>query len=114
MLVFHNNAFDELTVIKGKKIFNSTVDFGYKLLFDLAERDFDAGWKCFDLASDETVDFIAAAIELNGDTEMAKTLRQFKASKPTNLKHVRDYLVGNRKYLQSKIFRYTVDNIEKF
>lgn len=87
---------------------------GYKLLFDLAERDFDAGWKCFDLASDETVDFIASAIELNGDTEMAKTLRQFKENKPTNLKYVRDYLVGNRKYLQSKIFRYTVDNIEKF
>lgn len=87
---------------------------GYKLLFDLAERDFDAGWKCFDLASDETVDFIASAIELNGDAEMAKTLRQFKQNKPTNLKYVRDYLVGNRKYLQSKIFRYTVENIEKF
>ncbi len=86
----------------------------YKLLFDLAERDFDAGWKCFELASDETVSFIASSIEINGDKEMAKTLVQFKSTKPTNMKHVRDYLVGNRKYLQSKIFRYTVDNINKF
>ncbi|MBE6530887.1 MAG: hypothetical protein E7679_02190 [Ruminococcaceae bacterium] len=86
----------------------------YKLLYDLAERDFDAGWKCFDLASDETVEFICAAIEMNGDTEVAGYLRQFKAAKPTNLKYVRDYLVKNRKYLQSKMFRYTVDNIEKF
>lgn len=87
---------------------------GYKLLFDLAERDFDAGWRCFDLASDETVNFIASAIELNGETDMASALREFKAIKPTNLKHVRDYLVGNRKYLQSKMFRYTVDNIDLF
>ena len=87
---------------------------GYKLLFDLAERDFDAGWKCFDLASDETVEFIAAAIEMNGEADIAKNLRELKETKPTNLKHVRDYLVGNRKYLQSKMFKYTVENIEKF
>ena len=86
----------------------------YKLLFDLAERDFDAGWRCFDLASDETVNFIASAIEMNGETDMANALRDFKATKPTNLKYVRDYLVGNRKYLQSKMFRYTVDNIDLF
>lgn len=86
----------------------------YKLLFDLAERDFDAGWKCFDLASDETVEFISAAIEANGDLEIANNLRQFKASKPTNLKHVRDYLVKNRKYLQGKMYRYTLENISKF
>lgn len=87
---------------------------GYKLLFDLAERDFDAGWKCFDLASDDTVEFIAAAIELNGEADIAKNLRELKAVKPTNLKHVRDYLVGNRKYLQSKMFKYAVENIDKF
>lgn len=87
---------------------------GYKLLFDLAERDFDAGWRCFDLASDETVNFIASAIEMNGEADMAKVLREFKSAKPTNLKHVRDYLVGNRKYLQSKMFKYTVDNIDLF
>ena len=87
---------------------------GYKLLFYFAERDFDAGWRCFDLASDETVNFRASAIELNGETDMANALREFKAIKPTNLKHVRDYLVGNRKYLQSKMFRYTVDNIDLF
>ncbi|MBO5415699.1 MAG: hypothetical protein J6A83_03640 [Clostridia bacterium] len=87
---------------------------GYKLLFDLAERDFDAGWRCFDLASDDTVNFIAAAIELNGETEMANTLRTLKGTKPTNLKHVRDYLVAKRNYLQNKMFKYTVENIDLF
>ncbi|MBO5682882.1 MAG: hypothetical protein J6S10_02795 [Clostridia bacterium] len=87
---------------------------GYKLLFDLAERDFDAGWKCFDMATDQTVEFICVSIEANGETELANALREFKRNKPTNLKCVRDYLVTNRKYLQSKMFRYVVDNIDKF
>lgn len=86
----------------------------YKLLFDLAERDFDAGWKCFDLASDATVEFICAALDTSADEELAKNLRDFKGVKPTNMKYVRDYLVSNRKYLQSKMFRYTADNIDKF
>ena len=86
----------------------------YKLLFDLAERDFDAGWKCFEMATDQTVEFICAAVEMNGDDELAKALRDFKLTKPTNMKYVRDYLVANRKYLQSKMFRYTLDNIDKF
>ena len=86
----------------------------YKLLFDLAERDFDAGWRCFDLASDNTVEFICAALDSCGDAELAKNLRDFKSIKPTNMKYVRDYLVANRKYLQSKMFRYTADNIDKF
>ena len=86
----------------------------YKLLFDLAERDFDAGWKCFDLASDATVEFICAALDTSADEELAKNLRDFKGVKPTKMKYVRDYLVSNRKYLQSKMFRYTADNIDKF
>ncbi|MBQ8141119.1 MAG: hypothetical protein IJ038_05430 [Clostridia bacterium] len=86
----------------------------YKLLFDLAERDFDAGWKCFDMASDDTVEFLASALEMNNDNEMAKNIRQLKLSKPTNLKYVRDYLVGNRRYLQNKMYKYTVDNIDRF
>ena len=87
---------------------------GDKLLFDLAERDFDAGWKCFDMASDTTVDFIASAIEMNDEGEVAKNIRDLKATKPTNLKYVRDYLVSNRKYLQTKMYQYVAENIDKF
>ena len=86
----------------------------YKLLYDLAERDVDAGWKCFDYASDDTVEFLAAALEMNGDTQFAGKLRQFKQSKPVNLKYVRDYVVANQRYLQSKIQRYVVDHIDEF
>lgn len=86
----------------------------YKLLFDLAERDFETGWKCFELASAETVEFIAAGLEMNGDVDFAKAIRKIKNTPPVNLAHIRDLLVKNKRYLQNKMFRYTVDNINKF
>lgn len=86
----------------------------YKLLFDLAEHDSENGWKCFELASVETVSFLCAALEMNGDEEMGQNLRQMKAATPINLKYVRDYLVRNRQYLKEKMRRYVFDNIQAF
>lgn len=86
----------------------------YKLLFDLAEHDSEGGWKCFELASYETVDFLCTALEASGDEEMARNLRQMKTSAPINLKYVRDYLVSNRQYLKEKMRRYVCENIQKF
>ena len=86
----------------------------YKLLFDLAEHDNEGGWRCFEIASYETVDFLCSALEMNGDTEMAQNLRQMKASTPINVKYVRDYLVSNRHYLKEKMRRYVCENIQKF
>lgn len=86
----------------------------YKLFFDLAERDAEIGWRCFEAASEETVDFLCAALDQNEDYEMAKTIRMMKKSKPMNLKQVRDYLVNNRNYLKGKLFRYVHDHIQLF
>ena len=86
----------------------------YKLLFDLAEHDSEGGWKCFELSSYETVEFLCKALELGGDDEMARNLRQMKTAAPINLKYVRDYLVSNRQYLKEKMRRYVCDNIQKF
>ena len=86
----------------------------YKLLYDLAEKDVEQGWKCFEIASDETVEFICTSLEMNQDYDMAKTLRFMKDSKPLNLKYARDYIVKNRNYLKSKLCRYIYDNIQLF
>ena len=86
----------------------------YKLLFDLAEIDSDNGWKCFEAASEETVEFICRGLEMNGESALATSLRQAKAMKPINLKAVRDYLVKNKKYIQKKMFVYVYDNVQKF
>ena len=86
----------------------------YKLLYDLAEKDTEQAWKCFELASEETVEFLCSALEMNYDTDMARTLRQMKGATPLNLKLVRDYIVKNRNYLKGKLCRYIYDNIHLF
>ena len=86
----------------------------YRLLFGLADKDVDQGWKCFELASPETVEFICTALDSNGDTEVSRTLRHLKAANPINLKYVRDYLVNNKAYLRTKLCNYVYDNINRF
>ena len=86
----------------------------YRLLFGLADKDVDQGWKCFELASVETVEFICKALDANGDTEVSRTLRHLKGATPVNLKYVRDYLVNNKAYLRTKLCNYVYDNINQF
>ncbi len=86
----------------------------YKLLFDLAQMDQESGWKCFELATPETVGFVCAGLEMNGEDEIAKNLQMMKAVQPFQIKYVRDYLISNKAYLQTKMIRYVRDNIEKF
>ena len=86
----------------------------YKLLYDLAERDNEQAWRCFEIASEETVEFLCSSLEMNYDTDMARTLRQLKGAYPLNLKLVRDYIVKNRNYLKGKLCRYIYDNIQLF
>ena len=86
----------------------------YKLLYDIADNDSEAAWKCFVLASEETVGYIADGVAQNGDDQLADTLRQLKAANPLNMKQTRDFLVGNKKYIKKKFFKYLTENIEKF
>lgn len=86
----------------------------YKLLFDIAESDSEAAWKCFVLASQNTVDCIAEGLAQNGDVQMAAAIRQLKAANPINMKQTRDFLVSNKPYIKKKLFNYVLENIEKF
>ena len=86
----------------------------YKLLFDLADRDMEKGWKCFEVASVQTVDFVCRGLEMNGESEVAGNLRKMKELQPFQIKYVRDYLVSNKDYLQTKMLMYVRANIDKF
>lgn len=86
----------------------------YKMLYDLAEKDTDQAWNCFELASEETVEFLCVGLEMNSDAELARNLRQMKNAKPFNVKYARDYIVKNRNYLKNKLCRYIYDNIQLF
>ncbi len=86
----------------------------YKLLFDLADRDMDKGWKCFEAASVQTVDFICRGLELNDENEFAENIRKMKEMHPFQIQYVRDYLVKNKDYMQTKMLMYVRNNISKF
>ena len=86
----------------------------YKLLFSLAEKDVDAGWKCLENASSKTIVFICEALNANSDLEFSNNFGKMMAEKPLNMPMIRDYLVRNKKYMQSRMLKYVVENINLF
>lgn len=86
----------------------------YKLLYDLAVMDVEKGWRCFEVASVGTVEFVCRSLEMNGDNEVAGNLRMMKNAQPFQIRYVRDYLVSNKGYLQARMFKYVRANIDKF
>ena len=86
----------------------------YKLLYSLAEKDVDAGWNCLENASSKTIMFICEALNENSDFEFSSNFSKMMAEKPLNMPMIRDYLVRNKKYMQSRMFNYVKENIELF
>ena len=86
----------------------------YKLLFDIAENDSEAAWRCFLASSDMTVEYIAGGLVQNNDRSLAAAILQLKRTKPVNMNQTRDFLVGNKKYIKKQMVRYVTNNIEKF
>lgn len=86
----------------------------YKLLFSLADKDSDAGWSCLENASSKTVVFLCEALNANSDFEFSNNFGKMMAEKPLNMPMIRDYLVRNKKYIQNRMLKYVVENIELF
>ena len=86
----------------------------YKLLFSLADKDVDAGWKCLENSSNKTIVFICEALNENSDFEFSSNFGKMMAEKPLNMGLIRDYLVRNKRYMQSRMLKYVTDNIELF
>jgi hypothetical protein len=86
----------------------------YKLLFGLADKDSENGWRCLENASDETVIFIRRGLELKDDDKFAQTFAELMEEKPVNVAPVREYLVKNKRYIQSNMTKYVIENIDRF
>lgn len=86
----------------------------YKLLFSIADKDADAGWRCLENASSKTIVFICDALNANSDLEFSNNFGKMMAEKPLNMPMVRDYLVRNKKYMQSRMLKYVIENIDLF
>ena len=86
----------------------------YKLLYSLADKDVDAGWKCLENASSKTIIFICDALNSNSDLEFSNNFGKMMAERPLNMPMVRDYLVRNKKYMQGRALKYVTENIDLF
>ena len=86
----------------------------YKLLFSIADKDVDGGWKCLENASNKTIVFICEALNANSDFEFSNNFGKMMAERPLNMPMIRDYLVRNKKYMQGRALKYVTENIDLF
>jgi hypothetical protein len=88
----------------------------YKMLYDLAELDRMESWVLFNEADAEIISSLTAALKMNGEDEMARTLRFLydEAMGPEDIDRVRDFVMGNAKYIRRRMQKYIMDNLEWF
>ncbi len=85
----------------------------YKMLYSLAEKDAEAGWSCLENASDGTVRFICEGLSANEDEAFAAEIEKMM-TRPVNISAAREYLITTKSYMQTKMKRYVIENIDLF
>lgn len=88
----------------------------YKMLYDLVELDRPEGWALFLCATPASMEALLDALEENGEDTMAKTLHNAytSASGRDDYEWLRDFLMGNAKYIRRRMLSYVQKNIEWF
>ena len=86
----------------------------YKILYDLLERSNEAIWQLYLAADAEIIDAIAAALELNGDNELANAVKFLHENADGNYERTAKFLGDNKKYIQAKMVKYVKSNINRF
>ena len=88
----------------------------YKMLYDLTEIDRPEGWRLFLNATPATLDALLDALEDNGEEAMAKALNHAynSAAGSDDIEWIRDFLMGNAKYLRRRMLSYVQKHIEWF
>lgn len=86
----------------------------YKIIYDLSERANEGIWNLYLMADPSIIDAIAAALELNGDEELANAFRYLHENASGDYERTEKFLLDNRKYIQAKMVKYVKANIERF
>lgn len=86
----------------------------YKMLYDLAEKDLDVYWSLLLQASNETVEAICSALEQGGERDMVKAFRFIMTNYRTKPEKIKDFVIGNAKYIRGRMMSYIKKNIELF
>ncbi len=86
----------------------------YKMLYDLADKNIDSCWDYLQSSTPETVISICKALEQAGETEMVKAFRFIMENYRQDPSKIRNFVIGNQKYIRGRIMSYIKRHIEMF
>ena len=95
-----------------RKIYRPLI--AYKMLYDLADKNIDSYWEYLLTATPETILSIARALEQAGETEMVKAFVFIMENYRGEPAKIRNFVLGNQKYIRGRIMAYIKRNIELF
>lgn len=86
----------------------------YKMLYDLADKNLEEYWTLLIKAPAETVQSISGALAQAGETDMVKAFRFIMQNYREEPAKIRNFVIGNQKYIRGRIMAYIKRHIELF
>ena len=88
----------------------------YKMLYDLGEIDSQSTWELFTGATPEAITAICKVLHGAGEVAMAKALLDIYegAESVDDVEEIRDFVMGNTKYLRRRMKEYVLGHIDEF
>lgn len=86
----------------------------YKMLYDLADKNVEDYWDLLIKSTPETVNSISKALAQAGETDMIKAFRFIMQNYREEPSKIRNFVIGNQKYIRGRIMAYIKRHIELF
>ena len=86
----------------------------YKMLYDLGDKNLDDYWDLLLKASPEAIDAICNGLAQGGEAEMVKAFRFLMANYRENPARIKDFIIGNLRYIRGRMLGYIKKHIELF
>jgi len=86
----------------------------YKMLYDLTADNTDASWGLLEFAEVTTVRLLTRALKQGGDADMAQAIVELYKGEGEEGENLRDFLIGNQKYLRGRMLRYVKQHLDYF
>lgn len=86
----------------------------YKMLYDLTAENTDASWGLLEFAEVTTIRLLTRALKQGGDADMAQAIVELYKGEGEEGENLRDFLLGNQKYLRGRMLRYVKQHLDYF
>ena len=84
------------------------------MLYDLGDKNLDDYWDLLLNASPEAIDAICNGLAQGGEAEMVKAFRFLMANYRENPAKIKDFIIGNLRYIRGRMLGYIKKHIELF